>query len=185
VVIEAQRVGRWTLGTIAVAAVILVAAINSSLPAAVLALPQTARSIVASLMPQGWAFFTKDPRSPNITLFVRGGNGAEWTQAGRTYVSNRAWWGWNRLEKVEAQHLGGMAVLIPVRNWVRCADSNSDCLRAANVFRMPPNEHTSALELSCGTEIGFVSREPWPWAWRTTPDDDEFEASVATARLTC
>ena len=123
--------------------------------AAQMSLPRTRLLLFT---PQGWGFFTRDPRETDTFTYYRSSTTGEWTLTGRRALSL----GFGRL---------GAAVLREAATYafrstpaaITCRADHIACLESAR-------EHKQRLKAVvkgsyfCG-DLGFVWQDPVPWAW--------------------
>ena len=136
---------------------------------------------VTLLFPQGWAFFTRDPREATERIYRR-------TPAGLREVSyacssRRNLFGIRRDARavhVELVHLLSRA---PMQLWRRCEGSAARC--AAEV-REPPISlgNGTPLQRLCGDLI-IVRRPPVPWAWSGARRRIDMPGTVLSLRVRC
>lgn len=172
---------------LAIAAAISIAALslNANLPDGAVRLPDETRQRIRTLLPQGWGYFTRDPRATNQTVYMRGPTAKHWRIAQRPYASTSNLLGWSRAEKTRTAHLNALSAHVPNRYWKSCHGVDVSCFKRGQRFQLKPSDDLRALRLPCGREIGFVSWEPWPWAWRRTANDVELDSQVAVATAQC
>lgn len=134
-----------------------------------------------SVLPQGWGFFTRDPREPRTFVFVHESN--RWRSAllGPHGKPANAF-GFNRVSRGQGVELGMLQSLLHNRKWARCRYEVHVCLDGLprgvvirNSFPQPT---------ICGT-VGVVLRRPVPWAWRRTARDSAVPSVVYKAVVLC
>jgi len=156
--------------------------VHTQLPSNALRLPgqEPARLTIVTLIPQGWAFFTKSPREPQIGVWQRAAGG--WRDA-RLGPHSEPWnaLGFNRRSRAQGLEMGIMQTSVPGTAWRPCAGEDvSACLDRAPVAVTVPN--AAPRPLHCGF-VGLVQRDPLPWAWagsRTV-----MPAKVARLEVSC
>ncbi|NMO15877.1 SdpA family antimicrobial peptide system protein [Pyxidicoccus fallax] len=135
------------------------------------------------VLPQGWKFFTKSPREPELALYRRLDSGT-WEHVNPLPVSDSS--GFFRLDRTARAQGVEMALLthaIPAFDWkARCRRSDEDCLGDTVPVRTVRN--LTPTPTLCGT-IGFVAREPLPWAWASHRDTTRMPASSLVLRVQC
>ena len=136
---------------------------------------------IRAFIPEGWAFFTKNPREEQFMAYtVQAG---EWQPALSMPVARpRNVFGLNRAARAQGVELGLLLKQIPESAWSPCSEPNAACLRVASLEA--PVVNAAAAQTLCG-EIGVVFREPVPWAWRRKVSSDEMPASVAKIQVQC
>ena len=136
---------------------------------------------VRAFVPEGWAFFTKNPREQQFMAYTK--QAGEWRPALSMPVARpRNVFGLNRAARAQGVELGMLLHEVPESAWSACSEPDAACLR------LPPLEAPIANEASAQTlcgEVGVIFREPVPWAWRRKVSPDEMPASVAKIRVQC
>lgn len=132
-------------------------------------------------IPEGWAFFTKDPRDRQFQVFSE--RGGRWVPAMRMPVARPGnLFGIDRAARAQGVELGMILQKVPDAAWAECASDDAVCLRAASAdFEIRNDLPTPTL---CG-RIGIVLREPVPWAWRSSRDEIHMPALAARLRIRC
>ena len=136
-------------------------------------------SVLRQIVPEGWAFFTKSPRSPRQQLFARRGERWEPTGIGGA----RAIGGLSRAPRAQGVEVGLLLADVDPEAWAACdGEAVEACLDAT-----APTEPVANVLPSptlCGT-IGIVSQEPVPWAWRSLADRVAMPSSTLRLEVTC
>lgn len=178
---RAQRLALLIFAVSTCWVIIALYALDSALPANTLRLPLQKQLQLARIIPQGWGFFTRNPREP-IVLVYRKSDG-EWQPAwlgpqGRA----RYLFGFNRRPRAQGVELGLLFEDIPRDGWRSCRGSPAECL--AEVQPLGAIENTSPRGSLCGL-IGFVRREPVPWAWSRSSRPIVMPAEVLAMEVRC
>jgi antimicrobial peptide system SdpA family protein len=118
------------------------------------------RSLV--LAPQGWAFFTRDPREEKQLIYGRGPDGAWWSMmlAPHARMSNAL--GLDRRSRAQGVEMALLISVAPQDGWRDCEGTVEACLR-----RLPPGaaaRNPSPHPTLCGS-LAIVLQKPVPWAW--------------------
>ncbi|GAA2878607.1 SdpA family antimicrobial peptide system protein [Streptosporangium fragile] len=179
----AGRLGRVLVAMTAFWAVVVFYVVHTALPSNALRLPgqEQLRQSILSVVPQGWAFFTKSPRDPQIGVWRVDASGA-WHDARLGPHSKPAnVLGFNRRSRAQGVELGIMQTA--ARNtWTRCDRGDIPaCLRTtptALTLRNP-----SPDPILCGT-VGMSLQEPVPWAW-AADGSTRMPAKVTRVEITC
>lgn len=145
----------WTL--------LAVYTVHSQLPPNALELPLESeiRFSLRSLAPQGWAFFTKDPREHRTFALIRSHDGWRLALVG-PHAEARNLFGLDRRSRAQGVEIGLLQGQVTRDAWSPCAGRPEECLEqiaAATSLRNPSPEPSL-----CGT-VGLVRKEPVPWAW--------------------
>ena len=155
--------------------------VHPILPANALELPFEERSAFLHLLPQGWSFFTLNPRLPRLTSFTRTSDGG-WTRS-----VQHAWYkisalGFSRktrLRDIEGNFIIRALVDAP---WRDCAGSIEHCLSETESVGAVDN--VLLKPHLCG-DIGFVNQPPVPWAWSQSSRQVAMPFKVLRVRVVC
>jgi antimicrobial peptide system SdpA family protein len=161
-------------------ALVLVAyVVLAALPAAPFALPGPESQTVRMLLPEGWAFFTKSPRSPSPVVYRYGPDG-RWHDTGAGALSDPLeFMGLDRKGRSQGTELAMLMALIPRQAWSDCDQPPTACLSSvAPVGEVANLSHRTV----CG-DVGFVVQEALPWAWRDTPA--VMPSDIVRVKVTC
>jgi antimicrobial peptide system SdpA family protein len=158
------RVAAWTftLGAVCVAVLTLVIA-RSRFPRGPLELSGRSGYAAALLLPQGWKFFTKDPRSSELYAYASSAAG-EWRAVSASAMSSSEnLHGLDRRVRTQGLEIGLILSEVPKpAHWADCAGTVAAC--AASVD--PVDVHNrSPVPTLCG-DIALTREQPVPWAWR-------------------
>ena len=133
------------------------------------------------IMPEGWAFFTKNPREPRMKLYQIGEN--DLTLMDRHNASPENLWGLSRRTRVTNVELGNVVPHIMEDNWhdldnalaVPAALDTIESIALVNEARDPR---------LCGSYC-LVKYEPLPWAWSQDMQEDEMPVQIVKIDLLC
>lgn len=141
------------------AAIIGIVGLSQIPPNVLLGAESPMREPVGSVLPQGWAFFTRDPRTPIMTPL--GAKPSELEHSARRFLPfDRS----VRTIEGELTIVGGEAV------WSECPVSVSSCDDALVSRQALVNNHVGRR--LCGAMV-LTRREPVPFAWRNLIEPDE------------
>ena len=168
----------------AVWAVVVTYVAQVQLPKNVITLPgqKAARHTVANMAPQGWAFFTKSPRDPEMVPYRK--TTAEWKPLALTpHSSPRNAFGLDRESRAQGVEIALLLSAAQKKDWRECADSRQSCL---NDFGAPARrvENRSPEPTLCGT-VGLLQEKPTPWAWRDLVHESHSPEQVMVLEVTC
>jgi antimicrobial peptide system SdpA family protein len=174
------RTGRRVAVLAVLAATLAAYALHAALPATPFELPGPQPETVRMVLPEGWAFFTKSPRSQYPEVYQRQpGGGWRGITAGPLAVPDDLL-GLDRFGRSQGTEVALLLAQLPRDAWQECEREPTSCLRASRVVHELVNRSTH--HSACG-EIGFVVREVLPWAWRDAPT--VMPSAVARARVAC
>jgi antimicrobial peptide system SdpA family protein len=179
-----RRLGMAAL-VIAVAwAVAALYVIHSQLPNNTLALPgeDRLRTSIRAVAPQGWAFFTRSPRDPDLVAW-RPAAGRGWESAmDAPHAEPRNAFGFNRRSRAQPVELALLANGVPIEQWRECDSGDVPaCLATAVAV---PIDNPSPHPLLCGP-VGLSRQEPLPWAWIDAAETTRMPATVLRLEVQC
>ncbi|MEU1312727.1 SdpA family antimicrobial peptide system protein [Streptomyces cinnamoneus] len=164
-------------------AVLYVAQVH--VPKNVLSLPgqKQARSTVANVAPQGWAFFTKSPRDVEVLPYRRTPDGT-WTSLALTpHSSPRNAFGLDRASRSQGIEISLLLNLAEKKEWKECEENDlPGCLANARSSRKVKNP--SPEPTVCG-RVALVQEKPVPWAWRDLVDERTTPERYLAMDVTC
>jgi antimicrobial peptide system SdpA family protein len=155
--------------------------VHGALPANALHLPFEDEFRLQHFLPQGWAFFTRNPRYPTLSAYTRGADGA-WHPVPR---QKRMWphfLNFSRRWKLTGVEIGLTLYELPAIEWQPCQHNPFHCLDQAP--ESGPITNVRQSPVLCG-EVGLVKQEPLPWAWSQAPDETEMPSEVIRAHVAC
>lgn len=136
-----------------------------------------ANDVIRSLSPQGWAFFTKSPRSEAFVVYQRAGETVE--RATSTPLSQPGnLFGFDRSPRREGTEYAALVAEMTSSDWVACDGGLVNCLSPEQYVHKVTNRAPSPN--FCG-DVYVVSHEATPWAWREF--NLEKRPPVASVRL--
>lgn len=162
--------------------VILGYSIHAALPINAIELP-FGESVYARLwLPQGWKFFTRDPREDDIKAFIRKREG-EWTNAmNGPNGSPSNFFGVSRVSRAQGIELGLLTTAVRKSAWQPCKEEPESCLEAASPLASMKN--ITPKPTLCG-EVGLVLQPPVPWAWSKSADEITMPSKVIRIVVQC
>jgi antimicrobial peptide system SdpA family protein len=141
------------------------------------------KSNILRLLPEGWSFFTRDPREADPEPFIRepGGGWRRVLQRGRGGIVGLL--GLDRASRGQGVEMGLLTGPVPRHRWTRCdRGAWSSCLSAAPVLAEVVNP--SPQPTLCGN-VAIVFRRPVPWAWARSVNLDQMPAEIVRLRVSC
>jgi antimicrobial peptide system SdpA family protein len=135
----------------------------------------------ANVLPEGFAFFTKDPREQNPFLYeIQKNNGLIPITTPNSSPSNL--FGLSRYQRALYVELGSIISLISSSDRTTCATSFSDCI-AHDLIKTVKIQNRTPNALLCGSYY-LKMIEPVPWAWHRT-FKGEMPMTVVKLELIC
>lgn len=159
-------------------------ALQAALPANPLALPAQHAVVlpVRQLLPEGWSFFTRDPREADVLIFHEDAAGG-WRPAHLgSYAQAKYAFGWSRRPRAQGVELGLILARLTDADWRRCGKLD-DCLApspAAEISLV----NRSPVPTLCG-HLALVSAKPVPWAWAHRLGQDHRPEAVVFVSSQC
>jgi antimicrobial peptide system SdpA family protein len=135
---------------------------------------------LGTLSPQGWAFFTRNPREAFDRVYRRTPEG--WSLLSQPNTSWFSGFGLSRRARVIGVEMAPLLARIPAGRWIdcdgdwtSCAEGKGEPLRAIN---------RSLTGEVCG-DLAIVREEPVPWAWSRTMRRQSMPSRLALLRVSC
>ncbi len=180
----------WALRRLGLFALVLVGgwltvfayALHAALPFNPIRLPFEVRAKVRLLIPEGWAFFTRDPRKENMLLFTRHSDGT-WVSAllGPNATPSNDF-GLNRASRAQGVETALLMHEFPDSSFRDCRILPTDCLETTQLTNSIND--ASPNPSICG-DIGFVMQKPVPWAWWASGQAIVMPSRVARIKVDC
>ena len=133
--------------------------------------------------PQGWSFFTRDPREPRLLPYVKTERGWRYAMLGpHSEPSNT--FGFNRASRAQGVEMGLLSESITKQkfDWASCEEELITCFDRASVAGTIDN--TSPSPTLCG-EVGLAQQEPMPWAWSRNRHKISMPSKILTVQIKC
>lgn len=163
---EDLRLGRRIAAMGVTALIIVVYVLHAALPATPFQLPFENRRAIQTILPEGWAFFTISPRSPDIVVVGRDPDGGWKRLTVNAHATPASLLGLNRLDRSQGNEVAIIANQVPQEVWIECDLEPTVCLSQAKPERTVSN--FSSRRSICG-DVGLIMQEVLPWAWRGLP----------------
>ena len=164
--------------------VVFLTSIFMSMPTNILStdIPVGVRDVVTRVMPQGWAFFTRDPQSEMIGAYrlssTQTPENALMTPQGR--VENL--WGLSRNQRAQGPEMASLAN--EVSEWTECDEDSDVCLDNATDESPLKVENSSPAPTLCG-DIIIAQETPVPWSYRDFDLGNTKVEKTALLSVTC
>ena len=171
----------WRVAAVVACALVVVAyVLYAALPATPFAPPGPDPKTVRSLVPQGWAFFTKSPRSTSAVVYRYEPDGSWRGITAGPLAHPREVMGLDRMARSQGTEVAMLLSRVPQQAWRDCDRAPTGCLSEVTAIGTVPNR--SNHHSVCG-EVGVVMQEVLPWAWREAPT--VMPSKVLRVRVTC
>ena len=176
-----RSVGVFTLGLVSACILLGLYAVDASRGRNALELPFQHKLFLRQLLPQGWAFFTRDPQEVRLHVYAETTRG--WVTAD---PGSHARWqyamGFNRRSRVHGVELALLLAHFRQDAWQECRQSPVTCLAAVETARTIPN--TSPKPAFCGP-LGIVRQAPVPWAWARAAKPITMPSQILKVNVQC
>lgn len=171
----ARRLGLLALGLLLGWSTVAAYALHAALPYNPIKLPFEDHFDIRLLLPEGWAFFTRDPRDPRMLPYQRGADG-QWTRASRTpNFQPHNLFGIDRGGRAQGVEMGLLMEQTRQVDRIDCEVEPTLCLERAPVGEKIRNR--SPNPTLCG-EVGFVFQRAVPYAWSRTNREKSPEKKI-------
>ena len=122
------------------------------------------KPIVNTVMPEGWAFFTKPADSSVVTVFASGAGG--FTEITAPSNAEPLWvFGLNRQSRYQAFESASLMLGVGKEQWTECSETETNLECLARVETVTAVDNTGELQTLCG-RIGLVAEGVVPWSYR-------------------
>jgi antimicrobial peptide system SdpA family protein len=176
------RLGRRIATVAVLALVVVVYVLQAALPVTAFTLPFDRSQQIRSLVPEGWAFFTKSPRIPDPTIYGldSGGGWRTLTEGPQANPTRDSLLGLDRLSRSQGTEVAIVTNQIPAKAWTECNRRPTDCLSPLSPVATVTNFSTH--HTICG-DVGVAIQEVLPWAWHGL--STEMPSKVVRVVVTC
>jgi len=134
---------------------------------------------IRRLIPQGWAFFTRDPQASRVFPFRRH---ETWTSASlgpHALPSNI--FGLSMRHRAQRFEMFVLVRKIPQEAWRRCDESPVACLESTPEVAV---RNTFPRPTLCG-DVGLVRQKPLPWSRRASSQSVIMPSTVVRLEAAC
>ncbi len=157
-----NKIAFYFVAFLAVWGLLLCKVAISSMPYNPLSGGKMSRSNFSILIPQGWAFFTKNPREPMMLLYKK--EGGEYKIATEPNASMYNLFGASRIGRAKGIEMGALSSQVTDKLWHDCNEGLEACSSMIDTLKAIPVINQAYKAKLCG-EFILVSKEPVPWAW--------------------
>jgi antimicrobial peptide system SdpA family protein len=160
--------------------------LQTFLPGNAVTLPgqRQAAPVLRALLPQGWAFFTKSPRSPDLTVHAVRPDGRLADVTTGAYAEPRYAFGLDRSARAQATELALLVARLPDPAWQRCRQPTDACLVEAVPGPATAVRSGDDTPSVCGPVV-VARTEPVPWAYRDLVAGEVRYTHVARLEVSC
>ncbi len=178
-----RRLGAFILALAGVWSMLAVCAVYVVLPFNPIRLPLVQTLQTYMWMPEGWAFFTRDPREPRTLTFAKVQD--TWVSSSMApHARPSNLFGVNRASRAQGVELGLImeAIAVAEHTWEPCEEAIGTCLEA--VPTADTLDNISPRPRLCGL-VGLAQQEPVPWAWSYNRDEITMPSQVIKLKIEC
>jgi antimicrobial peptide system SdpA family protein len=176
-----QILGTAALGLLIAAACLAAYAIHGSLPHNPIDLPFEEQLSTRAWAPEGWKFFTRNPREERPVLFVQ--RSGRWRRAETGPASRpRYLFGLDRAGRVQGLELGLIFEQIPRGAWRECDENPLACISSSAAAI--PITNRSPKPTLCGS-AGLALQKPIPWSWLELPRPVVMPSRIVRLEIRC
>jgi antimicrobial peptide system SdpA family protein len=155
----------------------------SSIPHNPLSLGKNYSTYIKTFFPEGWQFFTKNPRDPQILILEEiNGDWKKHSLFPNSSLNN--YLGLRRGSKAIGVEYGLLCETLSPSQWLTIANKNIFTYIKSDTTNSIKTINTNINPLLCGDYI-FVEIEPCPWAWRDTQDKYSMPAKIIKLHIIC
>jgi antimicrobial peptide system SdpA family protein len=178
-----KRLGAGAIGSSVVLAALLVYGSHEPMAYNAVKLPLEQEAEVNRWFPQGWRFFTRDPREPHALYLERDDATGRWQSAalGPNFLAENLF-GFSRRPRAQGIEYGLLMHDVGHLDWTPCKERPEQCLEEARALRTVTNQ--SPEPTLCGT-VGVVMQDQLPWAWAADGADTVMPSRVVKVRVKC
>lgn len=166
--------GRRITAVVLVAGLLVGYLVRAVVPVAAMPAPP-GRTVARALVPEGWAFFTRDPRRPSPVAYTTDRDGRWRLAPGRS----RGPAGLDKRDRARSAEIALLMDRLTGTAWTKCDREPAACLATA---RETETANTATVRTLCG-DVGIVLQEVLPWAWNDLPT--VLPSRVARLTVTC
>ena len=178
---DTKRLGALSLALGTVASVLVAYSVHAGMAHNPVTLPFEREIHAQTWIPEGWKFFTRNPREERIAMMVR--KDGQWINGSRTPNANPSnAFGLNRLGRAQGVELALLLENVPSEAWSACKGNTTTCLEKTEPTIRRTN--ISPNPSLCGS-VGLVSQKPIPWAWAREGMHVEMPATVIRMEIQC
>jgi antimicrobial peptide system SdpA family protein len=136
---------------------------------------------VTAIVPQGWAFFTRDPQEASWLVYRPDGD--RWVRALGTNSDAQYLFGLDRTQRAQEMELQSLLGQVPSSAWVS-GRSKVSGPSAGEIRRVVAVNNTAPRPSICG-EVAVHKRETIPWAWSRSRATIAMPSTTARMHVRC
>lgn len=165
-----------------VLALIVLVAVRGAFPDSAVRGTRSERDLIRFLLPEGWAFFTRDPQELSVRPYLRGSHGS-WRSMGAADVRGMGLGGIDRAGRLLELEVATLERQIPKEHWRRCRGPVEMCVGKLSDPLIKAQLKLRANHL-CG-DVALQKVRPVPWAWRDKHSQTFMNSMVVRLTVLC
>lgn len=164
--------------------IILFAIISSNQQAVDYPGKEKAYAAANTLLPQGWSFFTKDPRYPRIRIYeVYNGSYKDVTYGGLEN-GHKNFYGLDRMLRIRQAERENIDSQIEIDKYIECTHASLEECFSNPSISLTEIENNFRNPSFCG-EYYIGIYDPVPWSWRDLEPEKTRLVSAGKVKLNC
>ncbi|ANN35627.1 TPA: SdpA family antimicrobial peptide system protein [Bacillus cereus] len=153
--------------------------ILSGLPETPVSISGNTKSIFKQVLPQGWGFYSKDPRDDLLSVINMDSqeSAAAWPNNKLENV-----FGLDRSGRAQGTETGLIMASASEDNWKTCKKDPIECLK-----ELPAEKQVNNIlenPTICG-DIGIINQKPVPWSWSKNKSKIKMPSKVLRVNVQC
>lgn len=162
---------------------LLVMIIASSLPYNTIENKFHMSKIIFAPLPQGWAFFTRNPREAQLQLFVK--DGKEWKPLNHYHSNRLSYDGLSRVSTKQLMQLSNIFNKIPEDRYINCDSSNFQINKIGCVPNTSYQVNNDFDEANLCGEYILCCQKIIPWAWIKHLENINMPSKIIKINIKC
>ncbi len=157
--------------------------IHSAMPFNAISLPFENKMYINFFLPQGWKFFTRNPREEDVGVYAKNSSG-QWLPMILPHSSPSNFFGIKKTSRAKSVELGVLLSLLGDSNpsWETCNSSLQNC--SEHVSTVGTTNNPSPNPRICG-EILLQRKPPVPWAWSSSKKNVIMPSKIYRTNILC
>src|SRR5690625_602215 len=157
---------------------VFIYSIIEALPTTPISTNKNINYLFTNVIPQGWGFFSKDPRSPTIdAINLEGDLELSWPN-----MSIDNFFGISRLGRGQGIELGTLKSKADQSKIKSCEPLTDDCLNNVEFTEVENTDYKN--QTICGKWL-ILEKEPLPWAWSDQYNKTKMNSTVYGVDVVC
>jgi antimicrobial peptide system SdpA family protein len=177
----------WILIATVVAVAVGIYVVQENVAPNVVDLPAQAglQANVQTVLPEGWAFFTKPVSSENIYPYRQESSGRFSAEIAQPDGSPQYVFGWNRIARNQGVEITALLQGIAKKSWTDCTNlSRENCLSAAG-RKKPIVVHNRLPERTVCGQVILSAERTTVWAYRNLTSEASTPIESLALEVTC